>query len=155
MTKKSTLTNERYRKNSGVYEIKFKFRIYPSEGELKARLQAIREAEGIAPYIKRLIREDLLMCETQFRPAKFVSEGDCISLGGDVKKIVVGNINHHQYIRLTALIGKEDADIYIERAREFLARKPNATVNASHILKWYSEDNNKNNEWLKNARDEL
>lgn len=152
MAKKSTLANERYRRNSGVYEIKFKFRIYPGEGDLKARLKAIRETEGIAPYLKRLIREDLIKCEAQFLPGKFIPAGDgLVTLGGDAKKIIVGNVTHHDYIRLCVLIGKEDADIYVEKAREFLRRKPEATVSASHILRWYAEDERKSVEWIGNA----
>jgi hypothetical protein len=156
MAKKSTLANERYRRNSGVYEVKFKFRIYPGEGDLKARLKAIRETEGVAPYIKRLIREDLIKCEAQFLPGKFVrTEDNLVTLGGDSKKIIVGNVTHHDYMRLCVLLGKEDAGIYVDRAREFLRRKPEATVSASHILSWYAEDERKSVEWIGKAKEVL
>ena len=153
MAKKTTSATTRYRKNAGVTEYKFKFRLYPTEGELKSRLQAIRSTEGIAPYLKRLIREDLIRCEAQFLPGKFVrTEDKFVTLGGDAKKIIVGNVTHHDYMRLCVLLGKEDADIYVERAREFLRRKPEATVSASHILSWYAEDERKSVEWIGKAK---
>lgn len=38
---------------------KLQVTVYPSEPDIEDRLDEVRDGEGISPYVKRLIREDI------------------------------------------------------------------------------------------------
>lgn len=143
----NTKTNNRYRKKAGVQEFKFKFRIYPTEGDLASRLRAVRASEGIAPYVKRLIREDLIRDLAHETPTKFVKNNDVVEIQGQSNVVLIAGITHADYIRLCNIMTSSNADFYMERAHEFLRAHPYAKITASTLVRWYNEDNNKDLVW--------
>lgn len=52
-------------------------------------------------------------------------------------------ISRDDYEYLCGKLGHEDTDYYIERARAFLKKKPEAMISRATILKWHREDNNR------------
>lgn len=143
----NTKTNNRYRKKAGVQEFKFKFRVYPTEGDIASRLRAIRSSEGIAPYVKRLIREDLIRDLAHETKTKLAIQNDVVEMQGQSNVILIAGITHADYIRLCNIMTSANADFYMERAHEFLRAHPYAKITASTLVRWYNEDNEKDLVW--------